>query len=783
MAPKATASALKGGKSLTKAPSAAKVHVRSPSLIPSDDESTHSADVDWIESAHVLSAATTVASTTTASIVAAARSKAAAAAAATTTTVTTATTSVAHRGTPNKSSFGRSSSPPAAAAHPHQQHPDGQQQHHHHNHGHHEEQLKKQVDFYKSQVDVLNGRVETLLDDIRSLPPPESDIASLRTQLTDKSSEVTRLTNYASKLNTSILSEKGRSLELQGEVERLRIVELELRKELEQARASTKTTQATVTFYRDCRPERMLTRPPPENGKGFDSGKAAQQHHDLSTPARFLDGRLGAPTSTEESDNFYNNNNNNMPPPPPSTPPRKSASKSPSHVPSSASFGRTNPPPLSATTSSPSSPPVYRAHSSHVGSSPSSSSHNTRQLLRTVYLPNERSDALVLMVESLSSQLLAHKRLSAESFETQAQDFGTRERQYASRLSSDESLIKGLTSQLNDKEAKLRESLASLHTALHELGLAERRTAEREMDLTRDLDTKTRERQEFSQEISVLKREAKSHSAVHHKNLLLQVSESEKDVHSLREHVKDIQKAYEAKIAALNIKLESSKEKFKSLEERRHVEIGTFQKDTNFLKSNIVKLESELNAKKTAEQLVRNRTSSTAEGLLPSGGAPLSGRRSSSNMGESSSASRTAVTAETVAAASSLIKRTAARRASGAEVEDPHADGRKDANENFYGGSGVGGKGIGVGVLNEDMMDLIGRVQSLAKEVEEDGVAEGMPRHKTVVVLESTSQRRGSYFGAVKNPDEVNPLKNISVARDAITEAWLSTARAGENNF
>ena len=79
------------------------------------------------------------------------------------------------------------------------------------------------------KVHPTDGLVETLLlDDVRSLsahPPPESGIAPLR--------------EY-------IPTENCRSLELQvqverlrEEVERLRVVELELRKELEQARAST----------------------------------------------------------------------------------------------------------------------------------------------------------------------------------------------------------------------------------------------------------------------------------------------------------------------------------------------------------------------------------------------------------------------------------------------------------------------------------------------------------------------------------------------------------------
>ena len=68
--------------------------------------------------------------------------------------------------------------------------------------------------------------------------------------------------------------------------------------------------------------------------------------------------------------------------------------------------------------------PVHHAHTAH---------NTSRQVLRTVYLPNERADALVLMVESLSSQLEEHKSLSKQHTQTIIDEFKERESTFIDR--------------------------------------------------------------------------------------------------------------------------------------------------------------------------------------------------------------------------------------------------------------------------------------------------------------------------------------------------------------
>ena len=86
--------------------------------------------------------------------------------------------------------------------------------------------------FYKRQCEEATGQIQKLVTSIADLDPQYEELAKARAASESKAGEVTRLQNYISGLNSAVLSEKEHSLNLQGEVERLRIVELELNKEV-----------------------------------------------------------------------------------------------------------------------------------------------------------------------------------------------------------------------------------------------------------------------------------------------------------------------------------------------------------------------------------------------------------------------------------------------------------------------------------------------------------------------------------------------------------------------
>ena len=87
------------------------------------------------------------------------------------------------------------------------------------------------VSFYRKQCENNEKQIEDLVQSISDLDPAYEELSRAREEAEKKTSEITRLHTYASGLNSAIIEEKEKSLGLQGEVERLKVVEMELAKE------------------------------------------------------------------------------------------------------------------------------------------------------------------------------------------------------------------------------------------------------------------------------------------------------------------------------------------------------------------------------------------------------------------------------------------------------------------------------------------------------------------------------------------------------------------------
>ena len=501
-----------------------------------------------------------------------------------------------------------------------------------------------------------------------------------------------------------------------------------------------------MTFYRDCRPERLRRHQSQPNFPDSPSRINSADASTLASPARSMRGRLGP----QANGGGRGGGGLTSSVPAPSTP---------GSAPSTPTRSKRT--------------PVHHAHTAH---------NTSRQVLRTVYLPNERADALVLMVESLSSQLEEHKNLSKQHIQTVIDEFKERESTFISRINDDQSTIDNLTDRCNTVEKRWRDSVHHEKAAIQKLQVAERIHAERQVSHKEDIANLHNERGELARELDKFRKNLQSHSAAGHRNLLQQVSEREKDVHTLREQYKELQTVYDSKLQSLEHKLRQSREKFKSLEERRKVEIAAFQKDIGFFKNNIRQLERELMNKKKDEignaGTNRSRSASAAVASSPSAGPTTpSGPRLTDDMTE---AQRNA----------SIVSHI---------TDFDYNPSQIPANEDFYGGL--------AGQLNSDVHNLKSRVANLAKEVGSEvgvvggggGKTGGRKKGKATVLSEygesgaaaststnsnrrrvvepsSTSMRRGTYFGAV----DMSKIKDVDITSgtDAkVINAWLSAKK------
>jgi len=421
--------------------------------------------------------------------------------------------------------------------------------------GHAKLTLETHLDFYKNKCIELENALEESIQNFAAADPTYDELTAARSLASSNTSEVSHLRNYANQLNSTIICEKEKSLTLQGEVERLKIVELELTKENEGLMRKVGggnggVLKEEVTFFRDCRPERVRR----TEGHGKGGGFLAKEEGSLTSPAKSIRSKLGSKVVEKGS---------------PSANARREKSSG-------------------------ASTPVHKAHATNRPSS-------ARRVLRTVYLPNERADALVLMVESLSSQLEEHKKLHDEEIRGIRGELEEREAGWKKRAEEDGAMIENLTKRCGEVEGKWRSATRDLNEVIHKLHVTERESQERFMNYETKLKETTEERDLANTDLGALKKTVQSHSKVHHRNLMNQVTERESDISALREQYTDLQKLYDGKVHALEVKLASANQKLKSLEERRSVEIGEFTKDINFFKNHIRELEYDIMQRKKEE--------------------------------------------------------------------------------------------------------------------------------------------------------------------------------------
>ena len=68
--------------------------------------------------------------------------------------------------------------------------------------------IEKLLGFYKRQCESNEAQINQLVQSIADLDPAYDELSKARKLVEDKTGEITRLHDYASSLNTAIISEK-----------------------------------------------------------------------------------------------------------------------------------------------------------------------------------------------------------------------------------------------------------------------------------------------------------------------------------------------------------------------------------------------------------------------------------------------------------------------------------------------------------------------------------------------------------------------------------------------
>lgn len=327
--------------------------------------------------------------------------------------------------------------------------------------------------------------------------------------------EIAELQRALSDANVYLFDEREQVLKLQAENDQLKIQELEDRRRIQHLLALTQPVSQEVTFFRDCRPAKMTRFPVESSADGLRSR---------------ADGfRSGGSVSTSTTTRHAAN-----------TSTRGASSKIPT-------FGSSSRGASGRTTNS--SSKGRSGKNGGRGSGGSSSSGKTAatqpyksRVLRTIYLPSEKADTLLLTVESLQKQLGGVKELEAGRNAALLEDRRKRNEEERARSTADREKIEHLGETIRKTEEKMRQVTKTYLEQRHESKMAER-VAKEETEMLRTQNQRLvaqlqDERRRFSVELEAVRNAAEQEAKVYTEQFRREALAREEDLSVLKEQVR-----------------------------------------------------------------------------------------------------------------------------------------------------------------------------------------------------------------------------------------------------
>jgi coiled-coil domain-containing protein 77 len=266
--------------------------------------------------------------------------------------------------------------------------------------------LQELLAYYKKRLEereTVNN--EAVNNSLKEISVSNEELHKVKWELRVKREEIHSLQKALSDANVQLYDERATVLKLTAETEELRVQALEDRRKIQHLLALTQPVSQEVTFFKDCRPQKMTRFPSPRpanmNLSDLSSGEEAS---DLSLSRFQSQAKRSSSQGTERTES------------------------------TKGSVGKATAQPVSIQTSwqQPKSPPVpvNRASRKEPTISPpmsasrkSSGYGNTaKHVIRTVYLPSEHADTLLLTVDSLKAQLQDEKALADSQAKAFAMD-------------------------------------------------------------------------------------------------------------------------------------------------------------------------------------------------------------------------------------------------------------------------------------------------------------------------------------------------------------------------
>ncbi|ETV92609.1 hypothetical protein H310_13064 [Aphanomyces invadans] len=235
-------------------------------------------------------------------------------------------------------------------------------------------------------------------------------------------------------------------------------------------------------------------------------------------------------------------------------------------------------------------------HMKRVASNGAANGGNKGRVIRTVYLPSEQADSLLLRVQHLTKELETHQTLSNNRIQGLLNDLEMVTVESKRQCEAHNQELKSTQTDFTKMQRLLNKATKDYLVARHD-ALAAQQNAEEEMAHLHTLLQEAKAEKEAVKHQAIAETQAIRETIRAEGNLCAeefrkQAVSRERDIHILKEQYAAVQESYSARISNLQARLTKLRSRYKALESRRNLDMEGFSRDITTLKRHIVKLEN-----------------------------------------------------------------------------------------------------------------------------------------------------------------------------------------------
>jgi len=234
-------------------------------------------------------------------------------------------------------------------------------------------------------------------------------------------------------------------------------------------------------------------------------------------------------------------------------------------------------------------------------SSQNNSPNQPSRIIRTIFMPNEKTDTLILQVESLQAKLEEHIKLSKEKEEAMMKERALFIEEEERRRQRDKQTIVKLQKDFEETHKKLHISNREYFVTSHNLKLELRKQSEAaerfraENEFLRRQVNKLKERSH--EEARILMDNAKEQTEEYAKYFREQTIMKENDIMHLQDLLAAKKEEYNTKTRRMEQTIQKLQKKYKELTKRRNLDIEGFNNDVLLLRRKLNSLQKKAKSK------------------------------------------------------------------------------------------------------------------------------------------------------------------------------------------